>query len=74
MFLKIFLNIYLFITLKLKRMLKTFYLLKCKIVFLFRYNNEIENMRAMDENDRGLAMDMHNILRGDESKCIVNEG
>ena len=55
-------------------MLKTFYLLKCKIVFLFRYNNEIENMRAMDENDRGLAMDMHNILRGDESKCIVNEG
>lgn len=59
---------------KLRKMLKTFYLLKCKIVFLFRYNNEIENMRAMDENDRGLAMDMHNILRGDESKCIVNEG
>ena len=39
-----------------------------------QYNNEIENMRAMDEDDRGLAMDMHNIIRGDESKCIVNEG
>ena len=38
-----------------------------------QYNNEIENMRNMDQNDRGLAMDMHNILRGDESKCIVNE-
>ena len=39
-----------------------------------QYSNEIENMRNMDQNDRGLAMDMHNILRGDESKCIVNEG
>ena len=39
-----------------------------------QYSNEIENMRAMDEDDRGLAMDMHNIIRGDESKCIVNEG
>ena len=38
-----------------------------------QYNNEIENMRNMDQNDRGLAMNMHNILRGDESKCIVNE-
>ena len=37
-----------------------------------QYNNEIENMRAMDEDDRGLAMDMHNIIRGDESKCIIN--
>ena len=37
-----------------------------------QYNNEIENMRAMDEDDRGLAMDMHNIIRGDESKFIVN--
>ena len=37
-----------------------------------QYNNEIENMKAMDEDDRGLAMDMHNILRGDESKCIIN--
>ena len=37
-----------------------------------QYNNEIENMRNMDQNDRGLAMDMHNILRGDESKCIIN--
>ena len=37
-----------------------------------QYDNEIENMRNMDENDRGLAMDMHNILRGDESKCIIN--
>ena len=37
-----------------------------------QYNNEIENMRNLDENDRGLAMDMHNILRGDESKCIIN--
>ena len=38
-----------------------------------QYNNEIENMRNMDQNDRGLAMDMHNILRGDESKCIINQ-
>ena len=37
-----------------------------------QYNNEIENMKAMDEDDRGLAMDMHNIIRGDESKCIIN--
>ena len=37
-----------------------------------QYNNEIENMRAMDQNDRGLAMDMHNLIRGDESKCIIN--
>ena len=37
-----------------------------------QYSNEIENMRNMDQNDRGLAMDMHNILRGDESKCIIN--
>tara|TARA_B100001989_G_C24325545_1_gene357302 strand:+ start:479 stop:649 length:171 start_codon:yes stop_codon:yes gene_type:complete len=37
-----------------------------------QYNNEIENMRNMDQNDRGLAMDMHNLIRGDESKCIIN--
>ena len=29
-------------------------------------------MKKCDANDRGLAMDMHNILRGDESKCIIN--
>ena len=42
MFLKIFLNIYSFITLKLKRMLKTFYLLKCKITYsnpIYKYMN-----------------------------------
>lgn len=33
---------------------------------------DIENMLAMDENDRGLAQDMHNIIRGDESKCLIN--
>ena len=38
-----------------------------------QYNNEIENMRNMDQNDRGLAMDMHNLIRGDESKCIINQ-
>ena len=31
-------------------------------------------MKNSDETDRGLAMDMHNLLRGDESKCIVKEG
>lgn len=39
-----------------------------------QYQSEIETMKKCDENDRGLAKDMHNILRGDESKCIVNEG
>ena len=39
-----------------------------------QHKQDIENMLAMDENDRGLAKDMHNILRGDESKCIINEG
>ena len=29
-------------------------------------------MRTLDENDRGLAMDMHNIIRGDESKIEIN--
>ena len=38
-----------------------------------QHQKDIEHMRNMDQNDRGLAMDMHNILRGDESKCIVNE-
>ena len=37
-----------------------------------QHKEDIEHMRNMDENDRGLAMDMHNILRGDESKCIIN--
>ena len=37
-----------------------------------QHKEEIENMRNMDQNDRGLAMDMHNIIRGDESKCIIN--
>ena len=37
-----------------------------------QHKQDIEHMRNLDENDRGLAMDMHNILRGDESKCIIN--
>ena len=37
-----------------------------------QYQSEIETMKKCDANDRGLAMDMHNILRGDESKCIIN--
>ena len=37
-----------------------------------QHQKDIEHMRNMDANDRGLAMDMHNILRGDESKCIIN--
>tara|TARA_B100000886_G_C20054624_1_gene339174 strand:- start:21 stop:404 length:384 start_codon:yes stop_codon:yes gene_type:complete len=37
-----------------------------------QHKEDIEHMRNMDENDRGLAMDMHNIIRGDESKCIIN--
>ena len=37
-----------------------------------QHKEDIEHMRNMDENDRGLAMDMHNVLRGDESKCIIN--
>ena len=37
-----------------------------------QHKDEIEHMRTLDENDRGLAMDMHNLIRGDESKCIVN--
>ena len=37
-----------------------------------QHQKDIEHMRNMDQNDRGLAMDMHNILRGDESKCIIN--
>lgn len=37
-----------------------------------QHKEEIENMRNMDENDRGLAMDMHNIIRGDESKIVIN--
>ena len=39
-----------------------------------QYQKEIETMKNSDETDRGLAMDMHNLLRGDESKCIINEG
>ena len=39
-----------------------------------QYQKEIETMKNSDETDRGLAMDMHNLLRGDESRCIVNEG
>ena len=38
-----------------------------------QHQKDIEHMRNMDQNDRCLAMDMHNILRGDESKSIVNE-
>ena len=37
-----------------------------------QHKEEIEHMRNMDENDRGLAMDMHNIIRGDESKVVIN--
>tara|TARA_A200000113_G_C8605793_1_gene270877 strand:- start:67 stop:453 length:387 start_codon:yes stop_codon:yes gene_type:complete len=37
-----------------------------------QHQKDIEHMRNMDENDRGLAMDMHNIIRGDKSKCIIN--
>ena len=37
-----------------------------------QHKQDLEHMRNLDENDRGLAMDMHNILRGDESKCIIN--
>ena len=37
-----------------------------------QYQSEIETMKNCDANDRGLAMDMHNIIRGDESKCIIN--
>ena len=37
-----------------------------------QHKEEIENMRNMDENDRGLAQDMHNIIRGDESKIVIN--
>ena len=37
-----------------------------------QHQKDIEHMRNLDQNDRGLAMDMHNILRGDESKCIIN--
>ena len=37
-----------------------------------QHQKDIEHMRNPDQNDRGLAMDMHNILRGDESKCIIN--
>ena len=37
-----------------------------------QHKDEIEHMRTLDENDRGLAMDMHNILRGDESKIEIN--
>ena len=37
-----------------------------------QHKEDIENMLAMDENDRGLAQDMHNIIRGDESKCLIN--
>ena len=37
-----------------------------------QHQKDIEHMRNLDQNDRGLAMDMHNIIRGDESKCIIN--
>ena len=37
-----------------------------------QHKDEIEHMRTLDENDRGLAMDMHNIIRGDESKIVIN--
>ena len=39
-----------------------------------QHQKDIEHMRNMDANYRGLAMDMHNILRGDESKIVVSEG
>ncbi len=37
-----------------------------------QHKDEIEQIRKLDETDRGLRADMHNILRGDESKCIIN--
>ena len=37
-----------------------------------QHKDEIEQIRTLDETDRGLRADMHNILRGDESKCIIN--
>ena len=37
-----------------------------------QHKEEIEQIKTLDETDRGLRMDMHNIIRGDESKCIVN--
>ena len=37
-----------------------------------QHQKDIEHMRNLDQNDRGLAMDMHNLIRGDESKCIIN--
>jgi hypothetical protein len=37
-----------------------------------QHKEDIEHMRNLDENDRGLAMDMHNIIRGDESKVVIN--
>ena len=37
-----------------------------------QHKEEIEQIRTLDETDRGLRADMHNILRGDESKCIIN--
>ena len=39
-----------------------------------QHQKDIEHMRNMDAKDRGLAMDMHNIIRGDESKIVVSEG
>ena len=37
-----------------------------------QHKDEIEQIRTLDETDRGLRADMHNLLRGDESKCIIN--
>ena len=37
-----------------------------------QHKEEIEQIKTLDETDRGLRADMHNILRGDESKCIIN--
>ena len=37
-----------------------------------QHKEEIEQIRTLDETDRGLRADMHNIIRGDESKCIIN--
>ena len=37
-----------------------------------QHKEEIEQIRTLDETDRGLRMDMHNLLRGDESKIVIN--
>ena len=36
-----------------------------------QHKDEIEQIRTLDETDRGLRADMHNLLRGDESKIVI---